>query len=177
MKNYYEILEVSSKASIEVIEKAYKTLAKKYHPDSNKSQSLEEKKIKEKKMKEINEAYAVLSNDFLKEQYDRELQNIVSDYNIYDEHIMENKKYYNKKENKVNREKKENFASTTTFDSILKICKNIFSNKPDLNKVKQMDKTDYISIGLTIIIMVVILVILWFIPFTRSFITSIIDVF
>ena len=33
MKNYYEILEVDSKASPEVIEKAYKTLVKKYHPD------------------------------------------------------------------------------------------------------------------------------------------------
>ena len=33
MKNYYEILEVDQKASKEVIEKAYKVLAKKYHPD------------------------------------------------------------------------------------------------------------------------------------------------
>lgn len=32
-KNYYKILEVDSSASPEVIEKAYKTLAKKYHPD------------------------------------------------------------------------------------------------------------------------------------------------
>ena len=33
MKNYYEILEVNKKASKEVIEKAYKVLVKKYHPD------------------------------------------------------------------------------------------------------------------------------------------------
>ena len=33
MKNYYEILEVSQNASPEVIEKAYKALVKKYHPD------------------------------------------------------------------------------------------------------------------------------------------------
>ena len=33
MANYYEILEVSEKASKEVIEKAYRVLAKKYHPD------------------------------------------------------------------------------------------------------------------------------------------------
>ena len=33
MKNYYEILEVNQKASSEVIEKAYKVLVKKYHPD------------------------------------------------------------------------------------------------------------------------------------------------
>ena len=33
MKNYYEILEVNRKASKEIIEKAYRVLAKKYHPD------------------------------------------------------------------------------------------------------------------------------------------------
>ena len=33
MKKYYEILEVNEKASQEIIEKAYKTLVKKYHPD------------------------------------------------------------------------------------------------------------------------------------------------
>lgn len=33
MKNYYEILQVNEKASQEIIEKAYKVLAKKYHPD------------------------------------------------------------------------------------------------------------------------------------------------
>lgn len=33
MKNYYEILEVNENASKEVIDKAYKVLAKKYHPD------------------------------------------------------------------------------------------------------------------------------------------------
>ena len=33
MRNYYEILEVNSKASKEVIEKAYKVLVRKYHPD------------------------------------------------------------------------------------------------------------------------------------------------
>lgn len=40
MKNYYEILEVNENASKEVIDKAYKVLAKKYHPD------LQEEKIK-----------------------------------------------------------------------------------------------------------------------------------
>ena len=38
MKNYYEILEVDKNASQEVIEKAYKALAKKYHPDLQQSQ-------------------------------------------------------------------------------------------------------------------------------------------
>ena len=49
MKKYYEILEVDKNASQEVIEKAYKTLAKKYHPDlqqgSMKQQYAEKMKI------------------------------------------------------------------------------------------------------------------------------------
>ncbi len=51
METLYDILEVSRKASKEVIEKAYKTLAKKYHPDL---QTAENKEYAEKRMKEIN---------------------------------------------------------------------------------------------------------------------------
>ena len=73
MRNYYEILEVSENASPEVIEKAYKTLAKKYHPDvvpSNKKQLAEEN------FKKIGEAYEVLSNVSKKAEYDLEFKNI-----------------------------------------------------------------------------------------------------
>ena len=59
MINYYEVLEVSEKASDEIIEKAYKVLAKKNHPDL---QSGDNKKTAEEKMKLINEAYDILSN-------------------------------------------------------------------------------------------------------------------
>ena len=58
MKNYYEILEVDKNASEEVIEKAYKTLAKKYHPDLQNNSDCQDK------MRQINEAYEILSNDF-----------------------------------------------------------------------------------------------------------------
>ena len=71
MKNYYEILEVNKKASKEVIEKAYKVLVKKYHPDLYSGQK---KEYAEKKIKEINEAYNVLTDEFMKEQYDAELE-------------------------------------------------------------------------------------------------------
>ncbi len=66
MVNYYEILEVSEKASKEVIEKAYKALAKKYHPDLNQ----DNKKEAELKMKQINEAYEVLISDDKRANYD-----------------------------------------------------------------------------------------------------------
>ena len=70
MKNYYEILEVDKNASIEVIEKAYKTLAKKYHPDL---QAEEEKRTAEEKMKLLNEAYEILSDEEKRKRYDEKI--------------------------------------------------------------------------------------------------------
>lgn len=72
MKDYYEILEVSKNASEEIIEKAYKVLAKKYHPDLQEEQN---KKQAEEKMKLINEAYEVLSDIDKRKKYDIELEN------------------------------------------------------------------------------------------------------
>lgn len=66
-KNYYDLLQVNQNASPEIIEKAYKVLAKKYHPDL---QSEESKKQSEELLKKINEAYEVLSNPEKKKSYD-----------------------------------------------------------------------------------------------------------
>jgi molecular chaperone DnaJ len=63
-KDYYEILGLKKGASVEEIKKAYKELAKKYHPDVSKEHDAE------KKFKEINEAYSVLSDPEKKENYD-----------------------------------------------------------------------------------------------------------
>ncbi len=66
-KNYYDILQVNRNASPEIIEKAYKTLAKKYHPDL---QTEKNKKQSEEILKEINEAYETLSDFEKKQSYD-----------------------------------------------------------------------------------------------------------
>ena len=65
-KDYYEILGVKKAATEDEIKKAYRTLAKKFHPDKNKGN-----KEAENKFKEISEAYAVLSDKEKREQYDR----------------------------------------------------------------------------------------------------------
>jgi len=72
MKNYYEILEVDKNASPEVIEKAYRALAKKYHPDLQQGQQQYEYA---EKMKIINEAYDVLSDNAKRQEYNQKLEN------------------------------------------------------------------------------------------------------
>lgn len=66
MKDYYEILGVSREASEEEIKAAYRRLAKIYHPDV-----AQNKQEAEKKFKEINEAYQVLSDPEKRKIYDR----------------------------------------------------------------------------------------------------------
>ena len=67
IKDYYKILELeNSKVTIEQIKTAYRKQAKKYHPDVNVGN-----KIAEERIKDINEAYRVLSNPSSKRKYDR----------------------------------------------------------------------------------------------------------
>lgn len=64
-KDYYEILGVSKGADADEIKSAYRRLAKKYHPDLNKTEEAAEK------FKEINEAYEVLGDDKKRANYDQ----------------------------------------------------------------------------------------------------------
>ncbi|MGI6083989.1 MAG: DnaJ C-terminal domain-containing protein [Acetivibrionales bacterium] len=65
-RDYYEILGINKDATQDQIKKAYRKLAKKYHPDANPGN-----KKAEEKFKEINEAYEVLGNDEKRKKYDQ----------------------------------------------------------------------------------------------------------
>jgi len=77
-KSLYETLEVSPNASEAEIKKAYRKLARKYHPDVNKEKGAEDK------FKEINAAYEILSDKEKKAQYDQYGDSMFGGQNFHD---------------------------------------------------------------------------------------------
>ena len=200
MKNYYEILEVSQSASPEVIEKAYKALVKKYHPDL---QPNENKMDAEKKLKIINEAYDILSNKEKKELYDIQLKNF--QYKEEQQKIEKLKKEYQNKNFQNNFSKNETVANVNVKKKIKKphinntaknSSKNLYEeeinraysnaynkayNDAYIQALKNMgyevkyEKTlkDYFRIFLSIIFLIIFCFILWHIPFIKKFLINI----
>ena len=77
-KSLYETLEITENASESEIKKAYRKLARQYHPDVNKDPSAEEK------FKEINSAYEILSDKQKKQQYDMHGDSMFGGQNFHD---------------------------------------------------------------------------------------------
>ena len=65
VRDYYEILGVSPTSDRVVIKAAYKAMMLKYHPDTNKAQDASDK------ARELNEAYAILSDPLKRASYDQ----------------------------------------------------------------------------------------------------------
>lgn len=180
MKNYYDILEVNPKASKEVIEKAYRVLIKKYHPDLYTGA---EKVYAENKTKDINEAYRILSDDFLRSQYEEELKREIEqkNYERYNNRVNEERKqeenngYWDRKKEKRNQKKeaKRNKNDVGTLMGIIGVIKEVFKAKPKEIDKKKIDKKDIIALVAAIVITLIILVIMWFIPATKSFVKGI----
>ena len=167
MKKYYEILEVNPKASIEVIEKAYKVLVKKYHPDAYEG---EEKIYAEQRLRDINEAYKILSDEFLREQYDVEL-NKENQYNyIYKDNYKKEEERKKSRLKNIENEEKIQKSDIGTLKGVMSIPKMLFKEKPKLKDIRELKKEDYVAIGLTAVIVIIVGIILWFIPQTNSFI-------
>lgn len=77
-KDYYKILNITQDADKKTIKEAYKKAALKYHPDINKNPDAEEK------FKELTEAYAVLSDDAKRKEYDNNSITIIEKYSQED---------------------------------------------------------------------------------------------
>ena len=178
-KNYYQILEVDVNASFEVIEKAYKTLVKKYHPD------LQENSLKndsEEKLKLINEAYEVLSNEEKRKNYDLALQ----------QEEMEKEKI---KEEEIYK----NFSNSSLANNIEKENNNN-SNNNNINYINQIEQArkqayydayiqdlknkgykirykktwkDYLKNIIAFFLTILVLFLLFQVPFIKDFLVSI----
>lgn len=180
-ETYYEILEVSEKASNEIIKKAYNIFVKKYHPDVVPQN---EKAFAEEKIKKINEAYEILSNPEKRKAYDEELYLLREEENRI--------KYANQFQNSV---VKENTANSQIVNSNITNQINLEYQRMqqeiqnELRKKAQEDYTkayhdylrnlgfkirykktfkDYLAILITILIFVLIGFIAWKIPFIHN---------
>ena len=188
--NYYKILEVDKDASPEDIEKAYKALVKKYHPDlqeSNMRQNAEER------IKLINEAYEVLSNPISKAKYDETLSKTELSEEDFDRLSKENKNlhdeinnlkyhsnvnYNNTQQNSYQQVDLQNeYEKQLKYENELQQARQKayhdayiqdLKNRGYKIKYKKSPK-DYLKNILALLITIGILFILWHIPFIHDF--------
>lgn len=174
MKNYYELLEVNPKASKEIIEKAYKVLIKQCHPDGYIG---EEKVFAEEKTRELNEAYHILSDDFLRSQYDLELQKQENNQklNRFQNNISTRQNYNNKQEGQQYQEPQQEIKQhkVGSFMAMVDVFNAVFKKRKNGPKIpKQLKREDWLAGVITIAIVLILGIILWFIPATNGFIRS-----
>lgn len=174
MKNYYELLEVNPKASKEIIEKAYKVLIKQCHPDGYIG---EEKVFAEEKTRELNEAYHILSDDFLRSQYDLELQKQENNQklNRFQNNINTRQNYNNKQEGQQYQEPQQEIKQhkVGSFMAMVDVFNAVFKKRKNGPKIpKQLKREDWLAGVITIAIVLILGIILWFIPATNGFIRS-----
>ena len=110
-RGYYAILGVSEDANFQEIKKSYRKLAKKYHPDRNKSANAEET------IKKINEAFETLSDRRKRKQYDLESSNIFDLEESNNEEKEEN--LSDQKQKNSHRLEKSEFKNSLVHDSSL----------------------------------------------------------
>lgn len=135
-KNYYEILGVSRKSSLHDIKLSYRSLAKKYHPDTNKSVEAETM------FKDVNEAYATLTNEEKRKKYDRQVAKL--GYGFTEEDVtLPNVKYeFKSGVNVIN----DLFTTILGFKKDENVASNNDDNKDDKNKKnKPIRGTDIIT--------------------------------
>lgn len=193
-KNYYDILQINQNASPEIIEKAYKTLAKKYHPDLQEESN---KKEAEEMLKEINEAYEILSNPEKKALYDQNLKNETISQEDYDRIYYQNEELREELNNLTNDIINKNYKpNQEDVDKIKKEEQELEFRKQQIQYQEQMEQArqkayhdayiqdlknrgyrikykkslkDYIKGIIFIILVILVLILLWHVPFIQNF--------
>lgn len=198
-KNYYELLEIDRNASPEIIEKAYKALVKKYHPDL---QEENKKQVFEEKLKKINEAYEVLSSPVKRESYDKTLKsNTFTDEDFkklkYENEILKEKiNNLNNSNNTVNNfissnnevsninEPISNYSNSSNSQDTINKAINDVLNKAYYDAYIQDMKNrgykvkyrksfkDYLRSFIALIITIIILFLVFQIPFVKNYFTE-----
>lgn len=147
-EDYYEILEISRNASLEIIEKSYIVLAKKYHSDRN---MYGDYNICNEKMKKINEAYNTLKDPAKRENYNR----------IYDEMRFQKNSYANYKVND-NKNNNKNSDSSTSYGNNTN-----YGGEGKKKAVFRLKKFKFTKKKLAILMLVIIAYIAFDYQFTR----------
>lgn len=175
--NYYELLQVDKKASKEIIDKAFKVLAKKYHPDA---QEEDKKEWAEQKFKELNNAYEVLSNEEKRMEYDSTLEDEVSDVEMA---LIQKNKYLSnlvdELQNKLNEYEHQNNGYSSFYTTRYQQPYQAYQPpQPDptmdsyeyayTKREKHHSLKNFISLFITLFVIVVVFTALWFIPFTHK---------
>lgn len=180
MVNYYEILEVNQNASKEVIEKAYRVLAKKYHPDL---QNAENKQISEEKMKKINEAYEILINDQKRAEHDEKLREEIEyqkekeiDQRI-NEVIENNKQNYESSNYEQQKNTQEKYNEESNVKQIQNEMRRAYAKayndywRSRGYKIKEpWTFKRFINLLKVIVILLIIILAIWFFPPTNKLI-------
>jgi molecular chaperone DnaJ len=194
-KNYYEILQVNKNASKEVIDKTYKFLIKKYHPDLQDDSKKEEY---EEIIKIINEAYETLSDKQKRKEYDNSLTEDIISKDEYNKLYNENQKLKQELDNMNNyleqelNNTKDNVDNLNTTDEQINKQDNTFyqdyeekineavnkayhdayiqdlKNRGYKIKYKKTFK-DYFTSFISIIIFLFIILLIFQIPFVKNY--------
>lgn len=170
-KNYYDILQINKNASPEIIEKAYKVLAKKYHPDL---QQEENKKQAEEILKEINEAYEVLSDSEKKASYDASLLEIPPrgsyDDTLLKEQLQQERQYQEqlqREQDLAYQEQLQQARAKAYHDAYIQDLK----NRGYKIRYKKSLK-DYLRGFVSVLVVVLVLFLLCQLPFVKVFLAK-----
>ena len=133
MLNYYEILGVERTATLQEIKKAYKKLAKKWHPDLNRDNL----KQAEEKMKDINVAYGILSDEIARIDYNKKLDKESANTGSK---TKSKPKFNQKQTEKSNVKNTSSHSANINFNNVNDHFASFFGFNPKTHEVTNEDK-------------------------------------